>query len=131
MRESVRLATLGSAESEAKCGPSARSLMGYWKGDKRYLTEVDGDCKRKSNPFEVTGQTTWGLYQDWDTTSDGVVVWTTAWPRDPKSSKPKFNQYGTKKKIRTMTRLASPVATEIFGHTDGATNEAQISTYWP
>merc|ERR1719210_893888 len=77
----TRLATLGSPESEAKCGSEARFLMGYeTPGMRRWLVEINGDCEPVTDPMEVTAHTTWPIMQEWTTTPDGAVVWATAYP---------------------------------------------------
>merc|ERR550532_57508 len=76
----TRLATLGSPESEAKCGSEARFLMGYeTEGLKRWLVEINGNCEPVSDPMDVTAHTSWPIMQEWTTTRDGAVVWTTAY----------------------------------------------------
>jgi len=137
----VRIATLGYPESEARCGARGRFLMGYWTaGPKRFLIEVDGNCKKLTEPWEVTSFTTWPKHQEWVTTQSGAVAWVTGWARDD-AGKPIFNHWGTKPPVGVDQRMMyfngtkwwptgtnSKVARRV---PLGMQEEAHVTVYWP
>jgi len=119
----TRLATLGSAESEARCGSTARFLMGYEDADgRRWLVETDGTCEPVTTPWEVTDRNVWPVLGEWQTTPDGAVVWVTAWnlmenlDGTYRADFSKRNEYKARPKLKhTQTKAtfaASPVATK-------------------
>jgi len=129
----TRLATLGSPESEAKCGTAARFLMGYeTEGVRRWLLEINGDCEPVSDPMDVTAHTSWPILQEWTTTRDGAVVWATAYPEGSYWPDPALDQLPAKEekafyparpeeKDQGSVVLASPRASQW----------ASVSVYWP
>jgi len=134
----TRLATLGSPESEAKCGSSARFLVGYETGTgglKRWLLEIDGDCTPVSDPMDVTAYTTWPITQEWTTTRDGAVVWATAYPEGtywPDASITQIPPLGfTRKKTMYPPRPEEGDDSEVILEAQGASQWAAVSVYWP
>jgi len=133
----TRLATLGSPESEAKCGKEARFLMGYefWDelgGMRRWLLELNGDCEPVSDPMDVTAHTMWPPMQEWTTTRDGAVVWATAYPEGKywpnlDARQPQFKDEDTYYPPRPEKSFQSK---EIFASPQ-ASQWAQVSVYWP
>lgn len=140
----ARIAPLGSKESEAKCGPSARFLYGYMQmGGGRFLVEVDGDCTKLTAPQDVSTVTSWSHMQDWDTTREGAVVWVNTWERSTDDGSMIRDDEGLSQYPEKMDGLQGglPVKmhyshpslafTPVYTYTDRATNEAQLSSYWP
>eukprot|EP00931_Biecheleriopsis_adriatica_P026285 TRINITY_DN16006_c0_g1_i4.p1 TRINITY_DN16006_c0_g1~~TRINITY_DN16006_c0_g1_i4.p1 ORF type:complete len:992 (+),score=45.30 TRINITY_DN16006_c0_g1_i4:277-2976(+) len=130
----VRIATLGSQESEAKCDGDARFLYGYTTEDKRrWLVELDSDCNKITTPFDVTEKTTWPRMQEWTTTAEGAVAWVTGWAKT-KEGKPLFNEWGTRSAIPTVKNngLSTFGTTNQLEDTmESAYREAQVTVYWP
>lgn len=147
----TRLATLGSPESEAKCGSEGRFLMGYeTAGLKRWLVEINGDCETVSEPMDVTAHTSWPIMQEWTTTRDGAVVWATAYRKGsyaPDTSVTELplgtkwrNQNGGKINrrrgiIRNVYPPRSPNFDDKYDPTILASPDASqwavVSVYWP
>merc|ERR1719410_170889 len=132
----TRLATLGSPESDAKCGSAARFLFGYeTEGLRRWLVEINGDCETVADPMEVTAYTTWPLNQEWTTTRDGAVVWATAYPEGsywPDVSITSLEPLGlTKKKSFYPPRPEEKEDSDQIGESTGASKWAAVSIYWP
>jgi len=140
-----RIATLGSPESEARCGTRGRFLMGYMtrgpeRVPKRWLIEVDGNCKKLTEPLEVTTFTSWPKHQEWTTTQSGAVTWVTAWARDD-DGKPIFNHYGTKPPLGIDRRMLYYNDTKDWPERwdsktarrvpMGMREEAHVTVYWP
>jgi len=114
----TRLATLGSPESEARCD---RFLMGYEEGDnKRYLQEVDGNCNKLGSPMEVTAHAMWPIFGEWTTTKEGAVVWVTTSQLEASAREP----YPPR---RSQGEGDNPP----FAQSQGATNMALVSVYYP
>lgn len=132
----TRLATLGSPESQAKCGSEARFLFGYeTPGLKRWLVEVNGDCKPVTTPMDVTAYTTWPIMQEWATTSDGAVVWATAYKEGsywPDTSVENLKLLRERQKFYMPRDEPSKLheGTHIYPAPQ-ATTWAAISVYWP
>ena len=131
----VRIAPLGSAESEARCGAEARFLFGYEKPDRsRWLVELDGDCNEVTEKMEVTRYTHWPLYQDWTTTTDGAVMWITSWHPDITGS---FGPAGSPNGVwpyNLKPRLSEEEPEQgeyLYGLTPNAINEAKVTIYYP
>jgi len=144
----TRLATLGSPESEAKCGSEARFLMGYeTEGLRRWLVEINGNCEPVSDPMDVTAHTSWPIMQEWTTTRDGAVVWTTAyregryWPDTSWTDLPLGKKWGG------YPHKPSPLYPARFNENEGVKEKrssskgilpsqfpskwAVVSVYWP
>jgi hypothetical protein len=127
----VRIAPLGSKESEALCGSDARFLFGYEKLDRtRWLVEVDGDCNEIADTRQdVTAHTHWSLYQDWTTTEDGAVAWVTTWHDDAAA---KFGPKGSPNGAWPyQPQPADATDGYMFGLTPDATNQAKLTVYYP
>merc|ERR1719210_1120424 len=132
----TRLATLGSPESEAKCGSEARFLMGYeTEGLKRWLVEINGNCEPVTTPMDVTAYTTWPIMQEWATTSDGAVVWATAYKEGsywPDTSVKNLMKLKETQKFYMPRDEPSKLheGTHIYA-APHATSWAAINVYWP
>jgi len=138
----TRLATLGNRESEAKCGSSARFLMGYENEDgKRWLVEIDGTCARVTEPMEVTEHNLWPVMAEWTTTQDGAVVWVSSWNLTEKidgtyhpdlSKKAEYPPRESTKNVFQQYKDADPYeGKHEFLKSTWATTWATISVYWP
>jgi len=116
----ARIAPLGSREMTT-CGSNSRFLFGYETAEfRRWLVEVDGNCQPKeSTRQEVTNFTTWPLYQDWATTVGGAVVWITSWITSPPSS------------VYVYAAKGRGTDGYQFDVTEGATDVAQLTVYYP
>jgi len=128
----VRLATLGSPEEAALCGPDARFLFGYETEDRRrWLVELDGDCNELTAKQDVTNHTHWPLYQEWATTADGDVVWITSWNTDVEG---RFGPRGSPNSVdaypyKPQHDGALDGDGYLFDLTPSATNEAWLTVY--
>jgi len=129
----VRIATLGSRESEAKCDGDARFLYGYVTEDKRrWLVELDSDCNKITTPFDVTEKTTWPRMQEWTTTAEGAVAWVTGWAKT-KEGQPLFNEWGTRSATTVKNNGLTTFGTtnQLEDTMESAYKEAQVTVYWP
>ena len=86
---------------------------------------TDGSCwPEEGTRKEVTAYTTWPIYQDWTTTSDGAVVWITR-VADPTTV------HGVCYPAKERTFPDTDEDGYRFGLTPGTTDEAKVSVYYP
>lgn len=125
--EMMRVAPLGQPVATT-CGAQGRFLFGYaQRGESRWVVEVDGNCDAKeSTRKEVGAHTTWPIKQDWVTTSEGAVVWVTAWNIGQNGElsmymRPKACTYPNADEDGYMCAASSP----------NPTNQAKVTVYHP
>lgn len=130
----MRIASLGVPHATS-CDDTTRFLYGFEKSsdESRWLVEVDGNCNTIEDTLqEVTAHTTWPIYQDWVTTSEGAVVWVTAWRQDQVGA---INKYFPAKSCSFPTADANGYQCSTTAGTlkpfSEESNWAKVTTYYP
>jgi len=130
----MRIASLGVPDATT-CDQNTRFLYGYEQASdaSRWLVEVDGNCEAiESTRQDVTAYTTWPIYQDWVTTSEGAVVWVTAWRKSQKGS---ISEYFPPKSctfpnVDAEGYRCSTTRGTLKPHTESS-DQAKVTTYYP
>jgi len=130
----MRIASLGVPDA-LTCDQNTRFLYGYEQSSdaSRWLVEVDGNCDAiESTRQDVTAYTTWPIYQDWVTTSEGAVVWVTAWRKSQTGSigtyfPPKACTFPN---VDADGYRCSSTRGSLKPHTE-ASDQAKVTTYYP
>jgi len=130
----MRIASLGVPDATT-CDENTRFLYGYEQSsdESRWLVEVDGNCEAiESTRQDVTAHTTWPIYQDWVTTSEGVVVWITAWRKNQRGSIDKYfpSKSCTFPSVDAEGYRCSSTRGTLKPHTE-ASDLAKVTSYHP